>query len=735
MTEYLARISSRRPWVTIAIWFVLVLAALGIISQWLPTATTTELRLIPRFGEVESVTVNELLKGSPIEPPPAEVVIIQSKALTVDDAAFREKVKEVTSELRDLGPDIVGGVVNYYEAYTNNPSDSLALVSTDRRSAIVALQLNGSIGEALENVEEVIHVVQEADHQDGFRVLIVGDASSRYEQAELSAMDLEQGERFGIPVALLILLVLFGAVVAALIPIGLAVVSILITLAIVAIIGNLFGELVFFVLLWITMIGLAVGIDYCLFAVSRFREELARGLSTREAVIKAGATANRTVFFSGMTVVIALLGVFIVPHTLFFATALGAIAVVLVSVAATLTLLPAVLMLLGPRVDRFRLPFLRRATAGASEEQRDGFWEFITRKTMRFPALSILVVGGLMVWASVYYFGINTGFNSVETFPEDSHTREAFGALEADFLLGYGFANPARIVIDGDVSDPEVAGALQRFNQSIVDDPELVALPPVTHENLTLISVPVSGPPSGEKAFELINRLRNEYVPAAFSGVPAEAYVGGISADYMDFNEGLTTYLPIIFAFILGVSFVLLLIVFRSIVIPIKAIIMNLLSVGAAYGLMVIVFQKGVGADIFGFQQIETIEAWLPLVLFAILFGLSMDYHVFMLSRIRERYDQTHDNAESVAYGLRSTSSLITGAALIMVAVFSGFASGDMVINQQAGFGLAVAVLLDATLVRSILVPASMQLLGSRNWYLPCWLSWLPDLRVEPQEE
>ena len=291
----------------------------------MPTATTTELRLIPRFGEVESVTASELLEGTPIEPPPAEVVIIQSESLTVDDAEFRRKVEEVTRDLLALGPEIVEGGVNYYEAYANSPTDSLALVSTDRRSAIVALQLTGSIGEALENVEEVIHVVQEADHQDGFRVLIVGDASSRYEQAELSAMDLEQGERIGIPVALLILLVLFGAVVAALIPIGLAIVSILITLAIVAVIGNVFGELVFFVLLWITMIGLAVGIDYCLFVVSRFREELARGLSTREAVIKAGATASRTVFFSGMTVVIALIGVFIVPHTLFLATALGAI--------------------------------------------------------------------------------------------------------------------------------------------------------------------------------------------------------------------------------------------------------------------------------------------------------------------------------------------------------------------------------------------------------------------------
>ena len=769
MTESLARISSRRPWVTIGIWLLVTLVAVGISGQLLPTATTTELRIIPRFGEVESVTVTELLEGSPIEPPPAEIVIVRSGTLTVDDDPFKAKVQEVTGKLRELEPDVVRASANYYEVLAATPLDSLALVSTDRRSAIVALQMAGTLGEALENIEEVIHVVEEADGQDGFDVLVVGDVSSRFEQAELSAMDLEQGERIGLPVALLILLVLFGAVVAALIPIGLAIISILITLAIVAVIGTVFGELVFFVLLWITMIGLAVGIDYCLFVVSRFREELGRGLSTRDAVIKTGATASRTVFFSGMTVVIALLGVFIVPHTLFLATALGAITVVIVSVTATLTLLPAVLMVLGPRVDRFRLPFLRRAAAGPSEEQRGGFWEFITRKTMRYPVVSIIIVGGLMVWASVNYFGINTGFNSVETFPEDSHTREAFTALEEDFPLGYGSANPARIVVEGDINDPAVAAAVQTFKQSVVsdpvvtealqkireavesnpaivaallqsnpailNDPSAAALPTNTHGNLTVIEVPVPGAPSGAEAFDLIHRLRDDYIPAAFSAVPAEVYVGGISAEFLDFDKQLSRYLPIIFAFILGVSFILLLVVFRSIVIPIKAIIMNLLSVGAAYGLMVLVFQKGVGADLFGFQQIETIEAWLPLILFAILFGLSMDYHVFMLSRIRERYDQTHDNAGSVSYGLRSTASLITGAALIMVAVFSGFASGDMVVNQQAGFGLAVAVLLDATLVRSILVPASMQLLGARNWYLPGFLNWLPQVQVEAEEE
>ncbi len=769
MTEALARISSGRPWITIGVWLLLVLVALGIVGQLLPTATTTELRIIPRFGEVGSVTASELLEGSPIEPPPAEIVIVHSGTLTVDDNAFETKVQEVTGKLRELEPEVIRASTNYYEVLDATPLDSLALVSTDRRSAIVAVQMTGTLGDALENIEEVIHVVEEADGQDGFEVLIVGDVSSRFEQAELSAEDLEQGERFGLPVALLILLVLFGAVVAALIPVGLAIISILVTLSIVAVIGNIFGELVFFVLLWITMIGLAVGIDYSLIVVSRFREELARGLSARDAVIKAGATASRTVLFSGMTVVIALLGVFIVPHTLFFATGLGAILVVIVSVMATLTFLPAVLTVLGPRVDLLRLPFRRSPAAASSREQREGFWEFITRKTMRYPVISILVVGGVMVWASVNYFGINTGFNSVETFPEDSHTREAFTALEEDFPLGYGSANPARVVIEGDINDPAVAAAVQAFkravvgdpavaealqkiqqavesdpaliaallqsNPEILNDPSAAALPTETHGNLTMIAIPVPGAPSGAAAFGLIERLRDDYIPEAFSGVPAEAHVGGISAEFLDFDTQLSAYLPIIFAFILGVSFILLLVVFRSIVIPIKAIIMNLLSVGAAYGLMVLVFQKGVGADLFGFQQIETIEAWLPLILFAILFGLSMDYHVFMLSRIRERYDQTHDNAESVAYGLRSTASLITGAALIMVAVFSGFASGDMVVNQQAGFGLAVAVLLDATLVRSILVPASMQLLGARNWYLPGFLNWLPQIQVEAEED
>ena len=729
MTERLARVSARKPLVTIGLWVLLAVVSCGINVNLLPTALTTELRFISTLTEVESRTAKDLLEEAKLAPPLSEAVIVQSETLTVDDPAFRSKVEQLTAELIGLGPEVVADGLNYYLINDER------LVSADRKTTIISLQLKGPIAEATENAEEIIHIVDEADHQDGFRVLVAGDATIAFENSELSESDLVQGERIGIPMALLILLVLFGAVVAALIPIGLAAISITVTLAVVALVGNIFGELVFFVQLWITMIGLAVGIDYSLFVVSRFREELAGGLSTREAVARAGATANRTVFFSGMTVVIALVGILIIPHTLFFSTALGAISVVIISVAATLTLLPAVLALLGPRVDRLRLPFIGKAAGGpGAEEQQHGFWEFVTYHTMRFPVISVLVVGGLMIWASVYYFDINRGFNSVEVFPEDSHTRAGFEVLEEKFSFGY--VNPASIVIDGNVNDPQVQAGLARLGQAIQSDPALGTFVRQSSPSgdLGLLLVPVPGAPSGSAAFAAVERLRNEYIPAAFSGVTATAVVGGVSAEFLDFNGVVDTYLPISFGLILGTSFILLLIVFRSIVIPVKAIIMNLLSVGAAWGLMVLVFQKGVGADLLGFQQTDTIDVWIPLMLFAVLFGLSMDYHVFMLSRIRERYDLTQNNAESVAYGLRSTAGLITGAALIMVAVFSGFASGDMVVNQQAGFGLAVAVLLDATLVRGILVPASMQLLGKRNWYLPSWLTWLPDLRVEPQE-
>ena len=314
--------------------------------------------------------------------------------------------------------------------------------------------------------------------------------------------------------------------------------------------------------------------------------------------------------------------------------------------------------------------------------------------------------------------------------------KEAFLILEQEF--SFGVVSPAEIVIDGQIESLPVQNNIQQLREKLLEDADFVedaTMSVNSAGDLALLSVPVAGGPSSDRAVEAVGRLRETYIPEAFEGVDAEVLVTGATAFNKDFFAVTSQYTPIVFAVVLGFSFLLLTVIFRSVVIPIKSILLNLLSVGAAYGLMVLVFQKGVGADLLGFQQTDIIDAWIPLFLFSVLFGLSMDYHVFLLSRIRERYDQTRNNAESVAYGLRSTAALITGAALIMVAVFSGFASGQTVSNQQVGFGLAVAVFLDATIVRTVLVPASMRLLGRANWYYPRFLEWVPRIGIEGQVE
>ena len=494
-------------------------------------------------------------------------------------------------------------------------------------------------------------------------------------------------------------------------------------------------ELIFFVTLMITMIGLAVGIDYSLIVVSRFREELRRGRDTLDAIARTGATASRTVFFSGVTVVLALFGMIIIPSNIYQALGIGAILVVVAAVMATLTLLPAVLSLLGNRVNWLTIPILGRRLHSQSDDTTGGFWPWITRLVMRRPVISLVVVAGVMIGVATFYTDINTGFNGVDSFPDGVQVKEAFLLLDEEF--SFGAAAPTEIVIDGDADSLQVLTAIELLQARIAEDPAFNSRSTVEVNpkgDLTLLSTGVKSETASDEAVSAVRRLRNDYIPDAFRGVPAEVYVTGFTAFNIDFFDVADQYTPIVFAVVLGLSFILLTVVFRSIVVPIKAIIMNLLSVGAAYGLLVLVFQKGVGADILGFQQSDTIDAWIPLFLFTVLFGLSMDYHVFLISRIRERYDQTKDNAEAVAHGLRVTAGLITGAALIMVAVFSGFASGDLVSNQQVGFGLAVAIFFDATLVRSILVPAAMRLLGDANWYLPSALNWLPDLRVEAEE-
>jgi RND superfamily putative drug exporter len=426
----------------------------------------------------------------------------------------------------------------------------------------------------------------------------------------------------------------------------------------------------------------------------------------------------------------------LIQHDIFVSLGLGAVLVVLVAIAASLTLLPAVLALMGDRVNSLRLPIVYGLQARSEEQAAGGAWDRIARAAMRTPVPSVLLSGGLLVAAAVPLIYMSVGSAGVTALPDSFESKKGFEALARDFPAG--LTEPVIVAIDGAVDDTEVQGAIQRLRTALEQDGDFGAVSEDVNpkRDLTRFTVPLAkGDPNGEAAMSAVNRLRDEYISDAFAGVPAMALVTGQTAEVVDHVDIGKDGLKLLIPFILVLSFVLLTLVFRSLVVPVKAAIMNLLSVGAAYGLLVLVFQKGVGSDFLGFQQVETIEWWVPAFLFAVLFGLSMDYHVFLLSRIRERFQETDDNTGSVAYGIRSTGRLITGAAPIMLAVFVGFAAGDLPMFQQMGFGLAVAVVLDGTIVRSVLVPASMRLLGRANWYWPSWLDWVPTFRVERPPE
>jgi RND superfamily putative drug exporter len=694
-------------------WLVLVVAAFGASGAMNIAAQTDS-------ADTEADRADQLIKQRlREETPPEEFIIVESAGTTADDAAFGAFVDSLVADLGSLVE--VDSVASYRDG-------SEGLVSEDGHTALITARLTGDEEDAADTAEPLVAVVQAADGTDGFRVTTVGFGSVEGEITTLLEETLQQGEMIGIGVALVVLIIVFGAAVAAGLPIVIALLSIFVAVGATALVSNAM-EMSDFVVFIITMIGLAVGIDYSLFIVQRYREERAHGLDKIEAISMSGATASRAVFFSGTAVAIALAGMLIAPNPVFRSFSVGAMLVVTVTVLAALTLLPAVLSLLGDRINWVSLPFIgnrRGDMTGAG-----GIWGLTTRAVTARPVLSVLVSGGLLVALAVPVFNFNLGSVGISTLPEESDSRHAFDVLNDEFSDGVLTAD---IVIDSpDVNTPEMQTRIDALTAALSGDGFFGSSTVEKNEagDLALITVVMPGDFSSSESKAALERLRDEYIPATFPDGSADVLVGGATAQTVDSVEMQKDYLPYVFAFVLGMSFLLLLVAFRSIVVPLKAVTMNLLSVGAAYGILVLVFQEGVGTSLLGFQESPVIESWLPLFLFAILFGLSMDYHVFLLSRIKERYDETGDNRGAVAYGLRQTASIITGAALIMVAVFAGMASGDLVIFQQVGFGLAVAVILDATIVRMVLVPASMELLGDWNWYFPRWLEWLPDIQVE----
>src|SRR3954454_1859912 len=713
-TEGLARACAVHPKRTVAAWGTAVLASFVVIAVLLGSALTTD-------GDVtsnpESKQAAALIRESfPPEPTPSEIVVVRSDRYTVDEPAFRTMVTTLDESAQKL--DAVAAVQSYYG--TRDES----LVSNDRHATMVPIVTQG------DEVIPLVDLVTAADRQEGFRASITGTLTADADFEKLSEEDLQKGELLiGLPAALIILLLVFGAVVAGLVPVLLGLLSIVIAVALTALVGQAF-DVSFFVVNMISAMGLALGIDYALFIVSRFREERGRGLEKVDAIVASGATASRAVLFSGIAFVLAMFGMLLVPDTVLRSLALGAILVGIVSVTAALTLLPAVLSLLGDRVNALRIPVVeRRAIASAGSEGR--FWSVLVGRVMKRPLVSLVAATALLLAVAAPVLSINTGQSGLSTLPDRFPSKQGFDALNRDFP-GTG-VDPAQVVIHGDVSSTSARSALQQLKASLADAD---AFGPATQAeskdaDLVVISVPVAGDANGPEATGAIRHLRSDLIPQAFGGLQTTVLVGGTTAEQVDYSTVVGSWLPLVFAFVLGLSFLLLTVAFRSIVIPAVAIVLNLLSVGAAYGLLVLVFQKGIGDGIFGFQQADTIEAWVPLFLFSVLFGLSMDYQVFLLSRIKERYSQTGDTAGAVAFGVGSTARLITGAALIIVAVFTGFARGELIMFQQMGFGVAVALLLDATIVRSILLPSVISLLGRWNWYLPGWLKWLPRLNLE----
>ena len=749
ITARLAQMSAAHPWRVVGAWILALGLAMGVMSI-LGDATTTEMRFT---NDPEAQHGADVLEAAGLDDnnPTGETVIIQADTATIDDAAYQEHVELVTSELRAMdGVVVPETVVNYYELSANPETESMAagMVSEDGHTTLIPLTLAGTQDEAALNAPR-FHETLAVLNTDEFYVESVGYVSIGEENNVIAEEDIARGESIGVAAALVILVIVFGALVAAGIPIILAIVSILIAMGLTALIGQVW-DLSFFVTNMIAMIGLAVGIDYALFVIERYREERRHGRTKDQAISIAGGTAGKAVAFSGGTVVLALMGMFLMPASIFRALAIGAIVVVIVAVIATQTLIPAVIHLLGDRIDwprKRKYDEFARAHAGDTaydlEQVYQGFWGRITKTVMARPIIGAVAAIALLLLAAIPYLDINTGFAGVESMPEDSKARHGFELLNEEFSAGR--LAPVQFAIEGDEATAQegIDSLYAALSAETISDgnggtePTYLPIDPATwvrwneSGDVALAEVTLNMPTNDARAYEEIQHLRGTVVPQAFGNDDVEVYVTGETAFNQDFFDIANDYAPYVIAFVLGLSFLLLLLAFRSVVVSAKAIVMNLLSVGAAYGLLVLVFQKGVGNEFFGFQQTPTIEAWIPIFLFCVLFGLSMDYHVFLLSRIREHYDLTGRNRESVAVGLHSTARIITGAALIMVAVFGGFASGRLVMLQQMGFGLAVAVLLDATIVRSILVPSAMALLGDRNWYMPKWLEWLPDLRVE----
>jgi uncharacterized membrane protein YdfJ with MMPL/SSD domain len=652
--------------------------------------------------------------------PVKESVFIQSDKLTVKDPAFRAAVGDVMDRLSKVP----------YVENVKSPLTGASAVSADGHAALVDFEIAGDSTQAADRVDPTLAAVAaaQAEHR-ALDIRQLGDASADKAINQVITDDLAKAGELSLPVTLIILTVTFGTLVAAGLPLLIGITAVLAAMGLVALPSSILpvdANLPAVILL----IGLAVGVDYSLFYLRREREERAAGRSERSALETAAATSGRAVLISGVTVIVAMAGMFISGDKSFISFAEGAIVVVAIAVFASLTVLPAMLSWLGDRVEKGRVPLLgrRRRPAGQSR-----FWAALTSRVMRRPGVSILLAGGLLVALSIPALQMKIVTSGVEQLPQDIPIIVTYDKVKAVFPTE---GVVATVVVEADdVRSGAVAASITALRNEVKDSKAFLPGTEVIYnkdDTVAQINVPTPGSGNDAPSTHALSVLRDQIIPATVGRTPgASVNVTGDAAGSEDFASQLKSRLPLIFAFVFGLAFLLMLVTFRSIVIPIKAIILNLLSVGAAYGVLVLVFQNGHGESLLGFTSIGGVTNWLPLFLFVVLFGLSMDYHVFILSRVRELYERGMSTDEAVRQGISTTAGTVTSAAAVMVGVFAVFITLTFLDFKEMGLGLATAILIDATIIRGVLLPASMKLLGDWNWYLPRWLEWLP--RVGPE--
>jgi RND superfamily putative drug exporter len=712
----MGRWSATHRKLAVLIWIVFLVGAIG--AGALHPMQTIDRR---DAGSGESHRADAILNASFPEDQEGlgEFVLVQSDTATVDSPAFRSAIEDVEHRLAAF-PQIQ----NLQSPLTGEHKGQ---ISPDRHAVMVAFTPTGTYAEATGYIDDITTAVKaiQAKHPDFY----IGNAGLSTDKALNTTINggIARAGMIAVPLTIFILLVVLGSLTSAFVPVGLALSAVLASMGLTGLLSAIVpmdpqvNEVVL-------LVGLAVGVDYSLFYIRRERDERRAGRSATASLQAAAATSGRAVLVSGMTVMIAMAGMFLSGDKTFISFAVGTMAVVFVAMIGSLTVLPAILSKLGDRIELGRVPFLGRRRA-AGEDGR--VWGSIMRPVMRHPLVSAIAAAGALVALALPALQLHTATSGMDALPKSMPELQTFHALEKAFPGGASAASVAIKAPD----TPATRAAIDELKTLAVASGEMqepINLDQSPDGRVFRVDIPLAGKGTDAASNHALATLRDEVLPASIGKLTGAEYgVTGQTAASKDFVDGMKTTAPLVFAFVLGFAFLLLLVAFRSIVVAVKAILLNLLSVAAAYGVLVAIFQWGWGEDLLDFNSTGGIAAWLPMFLFVILFGLSMDYHVFILSRVREGYDRGLSTEQAVEQGIRKTAGVVTGAAMVMVAVFSVFAILPMLDLKEMGIGLAVAVLIDATLVRAVLLPASMKLLGDRNWYLPSWLGWLPRLEHE----